>query len=470
MGNDRNVKAECKKIIDILLSEESLFIPPYQRPYKWTSKNVNQLIDDIISNKNKSAYRIGALIIHREDGNGNVKLNIVDGQQRIITIFLIAMSIIDRFKTNTDMGRDLCKRINSQQLPGRKKIEEIDGITPTSIFEFNSPVSIKNISENAILIRRRVEEFTVNDVVFFLFKCEFSVMEIDNISEAFQLFDSQNARGKDLEPHDLLKAYHLRSMNMLSSENEKLEVVEAWESYPAESLSSLFELYLYRSRRWMNGHAAISFTKADIDEFKGISPVFKENYPFFMIYKIANYFIDEYNDSAAGQIKGKENFPFQLNQVIIDGRRFFEFVGCYLHKKDELEQAFLSPDSDNPTVKAIYSCINRTGDKYVFQLFEASLLAYYDKFGKERITDAIDKLFIWTYSLRVMFARVYIESVNNHALGLNSVNMFQIIKEAKNPEDVINVVLPASYPEKGSKIEEIKKRFLALMYNVGDDK
>lgn len=121
MGNDRNVKAECKKIIDILLSEESLFIPPYQRPYKWTSKNVNQLIDDIISNKNKSAYRIGALIIHREDGNGNVKLNIVDGQQRIITIFLIAMSIIDRFKTNTDMGRDLCKRINSQQLPGRKK-------------------------------------------------------------------------------------------------------------------------------------------------------------------------------------------------------------------------------------------------------------------------------------------------------------------------------------------------------------
>jgi hypothetical protein len=38
--------------------------------------------------------------------------------------------------------------------------------------------------------------------------------------EAFQFFDSQNTRGKSLEPHDLLKSYHLREMTDLSAEME----------------------------------------------------------------------------------------------------------------------------------------------------------------------------------------------------------------------------------------------------------
>ena len=46
------------------------------------------------------------------------------------------------------------------------------------------------------------------------------------LSEAFQLFDSQNNRGKSLEPHDLLKAYHLRKQY---SEDEK--IVEKWEQF-----------------------------------------------------------------------------------------------------------------------------------------------------------------------------------------------------------------------------------------------
>ena len=43
------MKEEKPKIIQIkeLLSIQNLCIPEYQRPYKWTIKNVNQLIDDM---------------------------------------------------------------------------------------------------------------------------------------------------------------------------------------------------------------------------------------------------------------------------------------------------------------------------------------------------------------------------------------------------------------------------------------
>ena len=61
------------------LENIDLTIPEYQRPYKWTAKNANQLLDDIEEalNGNKEVYRVGTLILHHdEDGH----YNIVDGQ------------------------------------------------------------------------------------------------------------------------------------------------------------------------------------------------------------------------------------------------------------------------------------------------------------------------------------------------------------------------------------------------------
>lgn len=39
-------------------------------------------------------------------------------------------------------------------------------------------------------------------------------------SEAFQMFDSQNGRGKELEAYNLLKAYHIRAMEQNSREEK----------------------------------------------------------------------------------------------------------------------------------------------------------------------------------------------------------------------------------------------------------
>lgn len=74
-----------KGIITIkeLLEINNLEIPNYQRPYNWKIKNVNQLIDDILFHKDKKGYRLGTLVLHDDKTN----LNIVDGQQRVITIF-----------------------------------------------------------------------------------------------------------------------------------------------------------------------------------------------------------------------------------------------------------------------------------------------------------------------------------------------------------------------------------------------
>jgi len=72
------LKLAITKIGDLLLHDKitqdkdgntitgiKLEIPDYQRPYKWTAKNVIQLLDDIVDakNENKETYRVGTEMV-----------------------------------------------------------------------------------------------------------------------------------------------------------------------------------------------------------------------------------------------------------------------------------------------------------------------------------------------------------------------------------------------------------------------
>ena len=64
----------------------------------------------------------------------------------------------------------------------------------------------------------------------------------DSEQEAFQFFDSQNTRGKELAPHDLLKSYHLREMDK-ESEDLKVQIINQWENINTNILKDLFSIY-----------------------------------------------------------------------------------------------------------------------------------------------------------------------------------------------------------------------------------
>jgi len=417
------------KIITVkeLLQIENLAIPNYQRPYKWTDKNVNQLIDDILCFNEKPAYRLGTLVIHNENTE-NQKLNIVDGQQRVITLTLIALAITNNY------DQELNKIY--------KRSENKDNYSPKlKNFTFTNDISKSNIQKNYKVIERRINDFDEKTIIFFYEKCELVKVVISDISEAFQFFDSQNARGKDLEPHDLLKAFHLREMNYYSTEEERKETVENWEAMDTEKLSKLFAHYLFRIRNWSKGYSARYFTKNEVDTFKGISPDIQEDYPFAKAYRIAHYYTENYNKSYhRGIVKNVFDYPFQLDQTIINGKRFFEMIAFYDVMINKLKER-----NDIEVLKIIkdYEEKDRTGDKYVRNLFYCGLIYYIDKFGEKELQKASDKLFIWAYTLRLKLFSVGIDSVDNYALGKahTQIELFKKIREAVRPNEVINIKL-----------------------------
>lgn len=291
---------------------------------------------------------------------------------------------------------------------------------------------------------------------------------LDKISEAFQFFDSQNSRGKDLEPHDLLKAFHLREMNNFSTEEERKKTVEKWESLDTEKLSKLFSQYLFRIRNWSKGYSARYFTKNDVDVFKGVSPGLEENYPFTTMLRIAHYYVEEYNSSYHRNIdNNKMLFPFQIDESIINGKRFFEMISYYQDMIDNVKSEEMIEKYKVLKIVKTYEGSFRTGDKYIRNLFYCGLIYYIDKFGNKELSKAIDKIFVWAYSLRLKLQAVGLNSVDNYALNNgdhSNIDLFKKIKESLKPNNILNLQLEILKENKSSKTEIIVEQFKRLKY------
>ncbi len=298
-----------------------LTIPEYQRPYKWSAKNANQLLDDIedAMNSNKEVYRVGTLILHHEKEN---IYNIVDGQQRTIT-FALLLNVLG-MKSMDFLGQSLS----------------------------DNSYNLHNVVNNHRALQRRTEKLHKDDkdrknlTEYITDRCELIVVITDDLSEAFQFFDSQNARGKTLYPHDLLKAYHLREMSDVDvAETER--IVRTWEELNQKDLAVLFNEYLYRLKEWVRGNRSYELTEHNIEIFKGVTS--RDNHPFAQYYKGAFAYADETNHSHTPFVTGIQPLsPFQINAPIIAGKPFFEYAKHYfdilsdIQNNDKYEGYFIN--------------------------------------------------------------------------------------------------------------------------------
>lgn len=420
-----------------------LSIPDYQRPYKWSAKHVNQLLDDVIHHRHKAHYRLGTVVFH-DDEETKKQYSIVDGQQRLLTLTL------------------LCHFLN----------EEDQASLSLTLLEhsFESPISLKNIEHNAAIIESRLKQLdssTRHALAKFVFtQCELIYVQLDDLNEAFQFFDSQNARGKSLAPYDLLKAFHLREMEH-NTEQQRMASVASWEQAVSPddatpNLSFIMSDMLFRLRRWSDGESGKYFTRHHIDVFKGVN-LSDATYRYAEPLRAMSYLVDSYNsDSQRGWDQQQRRYPFMVDQVMINGQRFFEYIEHYTQIYKAL---FIEDKPQLAEVKALlnhYDGRHRVGDHYVRNLFQCAVMYYYDKFGDAELEQVAWKCFFWSYRVRLSLSRVVIESIDNCATEKYS--LIRTIKKALHPHDVLSFSITPLNKVSATKVESLENKFKDLGY------
>lgn len=386
-----------------------LALPSYQRPYSWSVQSTNTLFFDTYQayQEGIEEYRIGSVILHKE----HEKYNIVDGQQRLTTLSILLYCLGD----------------------------EVQGLLQEKYSQLSNDVIITNYQ----ILMKRISEFTEDECdkykKYLLEQCSAVQIVTNSEQEAFQFFDSQNSRGKELDPHDLLKSYHLREMEE-ADENQKVNIINKWENQNQNHLNDLFKNYLYPLTQWYKGKYGVDYSSSKIDVFKGIKSSNVFNYAIY--HKASNLFVDQFNANGSSELLATRALnQFQLTQPLIAGNRFFNYTLHYCMQLEQIQKLIKKVHTEEQVP------IRGSGNLYIKQLYECALLFFADRFGLESLTEGVrQQLYSWCYSLRLTMESVRLQTINKYARGKhdrlnNGLELFAIISEMNHPEELKLIVL-----------------------------
>ena len=225
-------------------------IPDYQRAYVWDTDQVRDLLDDTISayRENKEAqYFLGSMVLKiNEKSENNVsytEYELLDGQQRITTVFLILACMRDMLTDYPQYQNSLAGFVYQAedailQQPERMRIifnirsdvrdfvnehiKPLHGTCDSALLEDKMQakdvnISIRNMA-NAMLVAHEFLEENKSEIIgylsYFLNKVLMIYVATEELQDAFQLFTVLNNRGVKLSSSDILKAENLKELSV----------------------------------------------------------------------------------------------------------------------------------------------------------------------------------------------------------------------------------------------------------------
>lgn len=223
-----NNELELKPINDLL--EFSFYIPAYQRGYRWTQRQVIELLNDVYEfclNKNTSAQDFYCLqpVVVKARGN---QWELVDGQQRLTTILLILGFFNSRFAE--DFRKQLYSIEYETRPESRDYINNLDKSLKDKNIDFHyifeSYSQIRSWFKDKMNRVNDIESVFLNDVKVIWYQ----VSDTENVTEVFTRLNM----GKiPLVNAELVKALFLKSSNFAKN------VTDANSKKPIQDLQQL---------------------------------------------------------------------------------------------------------------------------------------------------------------------------------------------------------------------------------------
>lgn len=223
-------KIKLKSVSKLL--EKKFFIPSYQRGYRWTEQQVKDLLDDINEfqpEKNKDSdeekwYCLQPLVVSEMDTDkkkecqlpeNEVWYEVVDGQQRLTTIFII-LNLLEgtsplslKYQTRPN-SEEFLRDINKVKQDVSNKVEE-DALNIDFHFMIEAKKTVDNWNGDKLNLVKKLKE-----------NCEVIWYKTDD--DAYDVFKRLNSGKISLSNAELVKALLLKDDNFVRLEGDALKL------------------------------------------------------------------------------------------------------------------------------------------------------------------------------------------------------------------------------------------------------
>lgn len=257
-------------------------IPEYQRPYAWTTDEAETLFEDIwefattIGGLDQNgSYFLGSIVsFENEDG----EQEIIDGQQRITSLFLLLRAIYTKLTQGDDANTDAAQNFIRQIEPAIWRTDNRTGkvdynniLLTSKVVDNEGNEVLRNILKEGVANPDSNDNYSKNYIHFqklYNNHCEKSPLKIydfiyallnqaillpisaDSQDTALTIFSTLNNRGLPLSDADIFKAKIYNNLK----DDEKETFIAQWKSLEREaaeaheSIQQLFYYYMFYLR------------------------------------------------------------------------------------------------------------------------------------------------------------------------------------------------------------------------------
>lgn len=223
------MKGEAHPLIKLFDGSDKRFIIPlYQRNYDWKEENCNQLFEDLMKlhySQRKSHFFGSIVWKNRPDTEDKY---IIDGQQRITTVSLILIALVNATKqgaitaNNTKLVDKIFNRyiVDEYQTDERKvrlkpiknDMQAFDALIYKSEKQY---IKESNVTRNYKFLYDKIIRcgLTLDDILKAIERLEIIEIQLGTEDDAQLIFESLNSTGLDLSEADKIRNYLLMSLS-----------------------------------------------------------------------------------------------------------------------------------------------------------------------------------------------------------------------------------------------------------------
>ena len=307
--------------ISEILTKSVFDIPRNQRRYVWKKDRWNDLFEDLVfSISQKKAHFLGSFVLEEDSKDGGLSYyTIIDGQQRLTTITLLLLAIMKHFREN-GMNDDFLGTVSYVQSKdtSNKDVVIIRSDYHTSLASLVTGIIGLEEQDQSITafinahILSKTRDNILGDALQFFYNAikadlkksrkaperlrnlrkyllDMVAVKIVSTSEedSYTVFEILNARGQDLDDHELLKNYIMRYILPQKRRDDAKAKWEELETSMGTALNKFIKHYdFFRVKRFEQFRPIL----LSLIHQKELEKLSQENYERILLY-IYNFFV-----------------------------------------------------------------------------------------------------------------------------------------------------------------------------------
>lgn len=395
--------AEDKLLKEILAGTEKYKIPRYQRPYVWGRDEIVDLWNDL---KDEESSFLGSFVFNYEAYEKEKFVEIIDGQQRLITLTILMAVLRDlyeelgeergsaRTQTTTIAHEDPITGEQDYRLKCGETLDKFfreniqkEGSTILSISSKGLREEEKKIKDNYEFFRNEIlkeleseQEQSkkvdyLDDLKSRVFKLKIIWIRIENDDDAYSIFETVNARGADLTAADLLKNYLFSKIQKSTDGVDEAKTIWSTIENNIEKAKGPLTLSKFIRYYWLSRYAFVPEKKL----YKAVKNTITKPESFLLdLLKASEYYYKLANDSVGANTWAEEFENPKTGQKIfeaIKGLRIMGITQCYsllfclLLSKDKINFNFSEVIKKIEQYHFVYSAICKLSGNVVERLY-----------------------------------------------------------------------------------------------------